>query len=76
MQNGAVDWDRTSDLLVTNELLYQLSYNGTPPLYHTCRPHAIIITLSPSLAIANQLLESAAGGLVMLLVWPGVMLTE
>ena len=25
---GAVDWDRTSDLLVTNELLYQLSYNG------------------------------------------------
>ena len=26
--NGAVDWGRTSDLLVTNELLYQLSYNG------------------------------------------------
>ena len=25
---GAVDWDRTSDLLVTSELLYQLSYNG------------------------------------------------
>ena len=25
---GAVDWDRTSDLLVTNELLCQLSYNG------------------------------------------------
>ena len=26
---GAVDRDRTCDLLVTSELLYQLSYNGT-----------------------------------------------
>ena len=27
-KSGAIDWDRTSDLLVTNELLCQLSYNG------------------------------------------------
>ena len=33
---GAVDWLRTSDLLVTNELLYQLSYNGnTPSISHS-----------------------------------------
>ena len=31
---GAVDWGRTSDLLVTNELLCQLSYNGISILYH------------------------------------------
>ena len=28
LKNGAIDRDRTCDLLVTNELLYQLSYNG------------------------------------------------
>ncbi len=33
-KSGAVDWDRTSDLLVTNELLCQLSYNGMVVLYH------------------------------------------
>ena len=27
--NGAAGRDRTCDLLVTNELLYQLSYSGT-----------------------------------------------
>lgn len=27
-QNGAVERSRTSDLLITNQLLYQLSYNG------------------------------------------------
>ena len=26
--NGAVERSRTSDLLITNQLLYQLSYNG------------------------------------------------
>ncbi len=26
--NGAVDVNRTHDLLITNQLLYQLSYNG------------------------------------------------
>ena len=29
IKNGAAGRDRTCDLLVTNELLYQLSYNGT-----------------------------------------------
>ena len=29
-KNGADGRDRTCDLLVTNELLYQLSYIGTP----------------------------------------------
>ena len=27
--NGAVEWSRTTDLLITNQLLYQLSYNST-----------------------------------------------
>ena len=27
--HGAVERSRTSDLLITNQLLYQLSYNGT-----------------------------------------------
>jgi hypothetical protein len=27
--NGAVERNRTSDLLITNQLLYQLSYNST-----------------------------------------------
>src|SRR5438552_17887614 len=26
--NGAVEWIRTTDLLITNQLLYQLSYNS------------------------------------------------
>ena len=26
--NGAVEWTRTTDLLITNQLLYQLSYYG------------------------------------------------
>ena len=26
--NGAVERNRTSDLLITNQLLYRLSYNG------------------------------------------------
>ena len=42
-KNGAVDWDRTSDLLVTNELLCQLSYNGIESLYHN--PLAILIKI-------------------------------
>ena len=37
-QTGAVDWDRTSDLLVTNELLCQLSYNGVFQDYTTVIP--------------------------------------
>lgn len=32
-KNGAIGRDRTCDLLVTNELLYQLSYNGIETLY-------------------------------------------
>ena len=27
-QSGAENWSRTSDLLITNQLLYQLSYFG------------------------------------------------
>ena len=26
--DGAVEWSRTTDLLITNQLLYQLSYNS------------------------------------------------
>ena len=26
--DGAVEWIRTTDLLITNQLLYQLSYNS------------------------------------------------
>ena len=33
LKNGAIGRDRTCDLLVTNELLYQLSYNGIETLY-------------------------------------------
>jgi hypothetical protein len=28
--NGAGEMNRTPDLLITNELLYRLSYTGTP----------------------------------------------
>ena len=28
MKNGAGDWIRTRDLLITNQLLYQLSYTS------------------------------------------------
>jgi hypothetical protein len=28
LQDGAVEWSRTTDLLITNQLLYQLSYNS------------------------------------------------
>ena len=34
--HGAVERSRTSDLLITNQLLYQLSYNGK--IYLTVRP--------------------------------------
>ena len=27
-ENGAAEWTRTTDLLITNQLLYQLSYSG------------------------------------------------
>jgi hypothetical protein len=27
---GAGEWTRTTDLLITNQLLYQLSYTGLP----------------------------------------------
>ena len=27
-KDGAVEWIRTTDLLITNQLLYQLSYNS------------------------------------------------
>ena len=27
-RGGAVEWIRTTDLLITNQLLYQLSYNS------------------------------------------------
>ena len=30
---GAAERNRTADLFITNELLYQLSYSGTPKLY-------------------------------------------
>ena len=32
-KNGAVEWIRTTDLLITNQLLYQLSYNSTADDY-------------------------------------------
>ena len=32
---GAVDRSRTYDLLITNQLLYQLSYNGKANLFET-----------------------------------------
>ena len=34
MQNGADERSRTSDLLITNQLLYQLSYVGIERLNH------------------------------------------
>ena len=30
--NGAGDRNRTDDLLITNQLLYQLSYTGSEPV--------------------------------------------
>ena len=30
--NGAGDMNRTRDLLITNELLYRLSYTGNKPI--------------------------------------------
>ena len=44
-KTGAVDWDRTSDLLVTNELLCQLSYNGVLAHYIIIKP---VSEISPS----------------------------
>ena len=35
--NGAATRDRTPDLLITNELLYQLSYGGAPTTGETRR---------------------------------------
>src|SRR5690606_34629968 len=35
---GAVEWIRTTDLLITNQLLYQLSYNSTVRNYSGFRP--------------------------------------
>jgi hypothetical protein len=35
--NGAGDWIRTSDLLITNQLLYQLSYASTLTGRHSPR---------------------------------------
>ena len=51
--SGAVERTRTSDLLITNQLLYQLSYNGAErnynkkPLAKTTHveTHAIAVTL-------------------------------
>lgn len=34
---GAVDQDRTGDLVITNDVLYRLSYNGTASTVHTKR---------------------------------------
>ena len=33
MPHGAAERNRTADLFITNELLYQLSYSGLPKLY-------------------------------------------
>ena len=44
---GAVDWLRTSDLLVTNELLYQLSYNGNTSSITHSPPNSKPETQSP-----------------------------
>ena len=35
-KNGAVTRTRTADLMITNQLLYQLSYYGTPNLSSYC----------------------------------------
>ncbi len=32
--DGAVEWSRTTDLLITNQLLYQLSYNSPDDIRH------------------------------------------
>ena len=34
---GAVEWTRTTDLLITNQLLYQLSYNSNSAWIITTR---------------------------------------
>jgi hypothetical protein len=34
-ENGATGGTRTHDLLITNQLLYQLSYGGEPPGHTT-----------------------------------------
>lgn len=41
-KHGAEDGTRTHDLLVTNELLYQLSYFGNLPKYYTKRDGTIV----------------------------------
>ena len=55
---GADGRDRTCDLLVTNELLYQLSYIGTSTLYHTLRGLRCFLgfsTFSPAAERADKL---------------------
>ncbi len=37
MQAGAPGRTRTADPLITNQVLYQLSYKGTRSGYHICR---------------------------------------
>ena len=36
--DGAVEWIRTTDLLITNQLLYQLSYNSVPGVLDVMSP--------------------------------------
>ena len=38
MKNGALTRTRTADLMITNQLLYQLSYKGTLIFLHLITP--------------------------------------
>jgi hypothetical protein len=57
--NGARRGSRTPDILITNQVLYQLSYAGIKQ-FQTCRPwRRIMLSLNTGLAIRGSALGGA-----------------
>ena len=53
---GAVEWTRTTDLLITNQLLYQLSYNSPYRSIdgYRCTPEQENVKLYPTLSLESD----------------------
>ena len=49
---------RTCDLIITSELLYQLSYVSIDGLYHTCVTVAMFFYITPIVACAYAMVAS------------------
>ena len=58
---GATDVTRTHDLLITNQLLYQLSYSSIFHFEDALREYAMLtLTTTSDLLITNELLATVA----------------